>query len=116
MDSGIFRSPSNGPPGACLSNPDLPASGHGNASFQFQTPGQRPGGRKAISYQITNKEYPISKGNSQKSGVRIKLKTCDFQSSKILHWFSAGTDITEVWNRFQYILVDFDNKAKTQLY
>ena len=40
----------------------------------------------------------------------------DFQSSKILYWISAGTDITEVWNRFQFILVDFDNKIKTQLY
>jgi len=31
--------------------PDLAASGHGNHRFQLQTPSQRPGGPKAISYQ-----------------------------------------------------------------
>ena len=38
---------------ACPSNPDLPASVHGNTRFQLQTPGQRPGGSKAISYQLS---------------------------------------------------------------
>ena len=30
----------------------MAASGHGKNRFQLQTPGQRPGGPKAISYQL----------------------------------------------------------------
>ncbi len=38
----------------CLtSRPTLLDYRHGNARFRFQTPGQRPGGRKAISYELS---------------------------------------------------------------
>jgi hypothetical protein len=38
----------------CLtSGPTLSLCAHGNAPFRLQTPGQRPGGSKAISYQST---------------------------------------------------------------
>jgi len=49
-------------------------------------------------------------------GHAAASKQNDFMSSNILYWVNAGTDINTVSNRFRYILVDFDSKAKVQIW
>ncbi len=75
----------------------------------------------AVKGNTDNYAYPFLSHNKSANvlfldGHAAASSLRDFQSSRILYWVSNGTDITDVWNRFQYILVDFDNKTKTQLY
>ena len=80
--------PSGGSP--CLTfGPPFALCAHGNARFRLQTPGQRRGGRKAISYQFTtvNRLHRMSfesalgiaavheiTANASKSGIRVPTR------------------------------------------
>jgi hypothetical protein len=59
---------------------------HGNARFRLQTPGQRPGGPKAISYQssmkskLSNSAWPLARaGRCQPFGGVLELQLTENQ-------------------------------------